>query len=315
MPDRIKLSANLRAWAFSNLSVEMEMTQALATERVIDSAAEERARQFDRDGFIVARRMFSPGQMQDFIDECQSFEGKVRDRAEPNSKGRMQFYSELFRESELVRRFVTQQSLIDFISPITGPDLWLRWDQAVAKGPQSGVFAWHTDEAYDGLTQRHFEVWIALTEMRADNGGLWVIPGSHKRRHRHHRIGNHMVADASPLLDAPSGGKVFVEAEAGDVVLFSSGLLHKTYENTTTKARWAYVAEMLQIGTFDPAVEAPYFVTFRDGKPACEFVDSLACARDPVQIVRTLPIALKHRVVIPLKRSVRSALSARSKTA
>ena len=269
--------------------------------------AYERATQFERDGFIVARGMFKPEEMRDFIAECHSFEDKGSGRPEPNSKGSMQFYSEIFRRSELVRRFITQKTLIDFLVPVTGPDLWVRWDQAVAKGPGSGVFAWHTDTGYDLLPQPHFEVWIALSENRRNNGGLWVVPGSHKVRQRHKRVGKHVVAVDSERYDLPDSGKVLIDADAGDVVLFSSLLLHKTYENTTTKSRWAYVAEMLRLGDYDPTIKAPYFVAARDGRPACEFVDSLACANDPAQIVKTLPLALRHRFGGPLVRRLRAA--------
>ncbi len=276
------------------------------------SDASERIAQFERDGFVVSRGMFTPEEMRDFIAECHSFEGKAADRAEPNSKGAMQFYSEIFRRSELVRRFITQRTLIDFLVPITGPDLWVRWDQAVAKGPGSGVFPWHTDNGYDLLPQPHFEVWIALSENRNNNGGLWVVPGSHKVRQRHKRVRNHIIAIDSEHYDQPDSGKVFIEADAGDVVLFSSLLLHKTYENTTDRSRWAYVAEMLKLGDYDPTIKAPYFVAARGGQPACEFVDSLACANDPVQIVKTLPLALRHRVAGPLLRRVRAAFKPRS---
>lgn len=265
-------------------------------------------RDFERDGYGVARRVFSVDEMQEFIAECQAFEGTA-ERFEPNNKGSLRFYSEIYRRSERVRRFVTQQRLIDLLLPIAGPDLWMRWDQAVAKGPDSGVFAWHTDTGYDLLPQPHFEVWIALSEMRPDNGGLWVVPGSHRRRHRHRRVGNHMVAVGSERYDAPDSGKVFVDAEVGDVVVFSSLLLHKTYENTTARARWAYVAEMLKLSDFDPTREPPYFVVARDGRPACEFVDRLPCARDPVQIVMTLPLALRHRYGGPLLRRLRAVLA------
>ncbi len=117
-----------------------------------------------------------------------------------------------------------------------------------------------------------------------------------------------MVAVGSERYDAADSGKVFVEADAGDVVVFSSLLLHKTYENTTTRSRWAYVAEMLKLSDFDPTIAPPYFVAARDGKPVCEFVDSLACARDPAQILKTLPLALRHHVAKPLVRRLRAAL-------
>ena len=278
------------------------------------SVAADRAQAFDQNGFVLAKGMFSPEEMRDFIAEVQSYEGRSG-RPEPNSKGSMQFHSELFRKSEPIRRFVSQQKLIDFLKPIAGPDLWVRWDQAVAKGPQSGVFAWHTDSGYDRLPQPHFEIWIALTEMRKNNGGLWVVPGSHKVRQRHRFINSHMVAVDSDRYDAVDSGKVFIEADAGDVVIFSSLLLHKTYENTTDRARWSYVAEVMKLGDFDPTIKPPYFVLARYGQSACELADSLDCARDPVQIVKTLPLALRHRFGGPLVRRIRAALKAPAETA
>lgn len=270
--------------------------------------AAQRARLFAQEGYVVARRMFSRDDMRDFIDEIRSFEHRADNRAEPNSKGRMQFYSELYRRSALVRQFITQQSLIDFVGPIAGPDLWVRWDQAVAKNPGSGVFPWHTDAGYDLLPQPHFEIWIALSQSRRDNGGLCVIPGSHKQRHRHRRVGTHMVAIGSERHDAAGANRVWVEADVGDVVVFSSLLLHKTYENVASDARWAYVAEVLKLGDFDPTSKPPYFVLARAGKAVGEFVQQLDCARDPVQIARTLPLALRHRVAGPLLRKLKAAL-------
>ena len=120
------------------------------------------------------------------------------------------------------------------------------------------------------MPQPHFEIWIALTEMRKNNGGLWVVPGSHKVRQRHRFINSHMVAVDSDRYDAVDSGKVFIEADAGDVVIFSSLLLHKTYENTTERARWSYVAEVMKLGDFDPTIKPPYFVLARDGRSACE---------------------------------------------
>jgi Phytanoyl-CoA dioxygenase (PhyH) len=266
----------------------------------------ELARQFDKDGYVVCRGLFNQTQMQDFIAEIQSFEQKSQ-KAEPLDQGQMRFYSDIFRKSELIRRFITKRQLIDFLVQVAGPDLWVRWDQAVAKGPHSGVFAWHQDNGYNRLPQQHYQVWIALSEMTQDNGGLWLVPGSHKRHLRHERVANHFEAAGADRYDAPDSGKVFIEAEAGDVVVFSSLTLHKTYENVTANPRWAYVAEVMQLGDFDPTIKPPYFLAAKNGQPVCEFVDTLACSRDPRQIMKTLPLAMRHRIVGPLSRKLRAA--------
>jgi hypothetical protein len=273
----------------------------------------ELARRFDEDGYIVSRGLFSPEQMRDFIARIQSFEHQPG-RADPLDQGGMRFYSDIFRTSDAIRRFITQPTLIDVVCAIAGPDLWVRWDQAVAKGPRSGVFAWHQDNGYNRLPQQHYQVWIALSEMRKDNGGLWLVPGSHKRRIAHARVANHFTAVGSERYDAPDSGRVFIEADAGDVVVFSSLTLHKTYENTTDKPRWAYVAEMMRITDFDPTIKPPYLVVARNGRPVCEFVDHLASSRDPRQIVKTLPLALRYRVLGPVARKVRAAVRGRRAT-
>jgi Phytanoyl-CoA dioxygenase (PhyH) len=272
------------------------------------------ARQFDAEGFVVVRRMFSAEQMRSFIAEIQSFELKS-DRAEPLDQGGMRFYSDIFRKSGLIRRFITQPALIDLLSQLAGPDLWVRWDQAVAKAPDSGVFAWHQDNGYNRLPQQHYQVWIALSEMRQDNGGLWLVPGSHKQRIPHGRVANHFAAVGSERYDAADSGRVFIEADAGDVVVFSSLTLHKTYENVTDKSRWAYVAEVMRCSDFDPTIKPPYFVAAREGRPVGEFVDRLACSRDPRQIVKTLPLLLRHRVLGPLARKLRALVKARKAAA
>lgn len=265
------------------------------------------AAQFERDGYVVGRGLFTRAEMAEFISECRAFETRNGQRAEPNSQGAMQFYSELFRRSERVRQFLTQQSLIDFVRPIAGGDLWLRWDQAVAKNPGSGVFPWHSDAGYSRLPQKHFEIWIALSQSRRDNGGLCVIPGSHRERHRHRFVGTHMVAEQTGLHDADPR-RTWVEADVGDVILFSADLLHKTYENVATDSRWAYVAEVLRLSDWDPTIEPPYFVLAEGGRAAGRFEPRLACARNPVQVALTLPLLLRKRVAGPLLRRVRAVL-------
>lgn len=262
---------------------------------------------FAERGYWIARGLFSRDEMQDVIGEIQGF-GENGGRGEVLDRGAMRFYSDLFHKSARVRAFLAQERLVAAVCAIAGPDLWVRWDQAVAKGPDSGVFAWHQDNGYNRLPQQHFQVWVALSEMRRDNGGLWLVPGSHHRHIRHRQDGRHFAAEGSEIYDADDAPKVFIEAEAGDVVIFSSLTLHKTYENTTDRARWAYVAEVMRLSDFDPTVDPPYFVLARNGAPAPGFIDRLPGSRDPRQIALTLPLAAR-RALAPMRSAARRALS------
>jgi ectoine hydroxylase-related dioxygenase (phytanoyl-CoA dioxygenase family) len=256
---------------------------------------------FEAQGYVVARGMFSAREMERFVSEIKSSD-KKRQSGEALDAGTMRFYSNLFYTSPTIQSFITQPALIDFMAPVVGPDFWVRWDQAVAKGPNSGVFHWHQDNAYNGLRHQHYQLWIALSEMTPENGGLWLVPGSHKRRIRHRRDGKHMCADGSEIYDAASARKVFIDAEAGDVVLFSSLTLHKTYENTTDRTRWAYVAEYMRSEHYDPTVRRPYFNVARDGRRYAVFTETLP-GRDRLgERAASLPLVARHYASAALRR-------------
>src|SRR3954453_21074599 len=86
---------------------------------------------FGDQGYVIARGLFTLDEMRQFIDAVKGTE-KTRSGSETLDDGTMRFYSNIFRESDTVRHFITAQPIIDFMAPIVGPDMWVRWDQAVA---------------------------------------------------------------------------------------------------------------------------------------------------------------------------------------
>ena len=90
-------------------------------------------------------------------------------------KGNLNFHALLMHCSEKIRAFISQAKIIDLLSPLAGPDIWVRWDQAVEKQRGAGTFPWHQDNQYSYLKDQHYQFWISMTSMTADNGGLWVV--------------------------------------------------------------------------------------------------------------------------------------------
>ena len=82
-----------------------------------------------------------------------------------------------------------------------------------------------------------------------------------------------MVADETPL------DPVLIEAQRGDVVLFSSLMLHHTKANVSNDDRWAYVIEYMRSQDYDPHVDAPYLIMARDGRREQQFEPSYPGAR------------------------------------
>jgi Phytanoyl-CoA dioxygenase (PhyH) len=241
------------------------------------------AQAFRQDGFIKLPGFFSPVEMEDLRSGiCEA--SKSAPGADPLDRDGLVFHSNAFRRSPWLRNFLAQPPLVSLVAEVGGPNLWVRWDQAVAKEPGGVEFPWHQDNAYNRLRVQHFQLWVAITRGTRENGGLWLQPGSHRRGLLPHVArGSHMV------YEGPHDDAVLVEAEPGDVVLFSSLMLHRTLPNETrTDHRWAYVAEYIKLDDWDPWVEAPYFVVARDGRPAPALVHWFHGRVDPRSRLRYL---------------------------
>jgi hypothetical protein len=81
--------------------------------------------QFDRDGYLTARGMFTAEEMAEFIREVQKGEPLTRG-ADFLDSGSMHFYRNVFYKNPVIQRFVCQQRVIDFLVPVVGPDFWMR---------------------------------------------------------------------------------------------------------------------------------------------------------------------------------------------
>jgi ectoine hydroxylase-related dioxygenase (phytanoyl-CoA dioxygenase family) len=216
--------------------------------------------EFLENGYVIVRGFFSEDEIKTLMADIH--EAAAAGEKDFLSQGNMTFHSELYRRSEKLRAFLSQPKVVSFLKQFIGGNFWIRWDQAVAKEPGAGVFPWHQDNAYNNLKDIHYQMWIALTEMTADNGGLWLKPGSQHQTYPHEWVGNHLVSQVTP--EDP----VFVEAKPGDIVLFSSFILHSTLPNVTQDStRWAYVVEYMSTDHYDPGIPAPYFVVAQGGEP------------------------------------------------
>lgn len=227
--------------------------------------------EFEKTGFVILRNFFSEQETQVVLETIQSCpHPNNKDRL---TKGAMTFYSNVFRYSKELQKFAAQQKIVDVLRELTGPDIWMRHDQAVAKGPGADIFPWHQDNGYNKLKDGHYQFWIALTEMNPSNGGLCLQPGSHKKILPHKKVGNEQVYDGIPE------NPVSIEAKPGDVIIFSSFCLHSTTPNITQSSRWAYVLEYMSLDYFDPFLEPPYFMIAQGGQSCPEFVETYRGAK------------------------------------
>jgi hypothetical protein len=161
---------------------------------LVDPAALRAA--FTARGYVHLRGHYDAAEIDALAAELRRL-ASLRADADVLDVGGLKFHAGLLGRSPFLQALLSAPKALAPLCAIAGPDLWVRWDQAVEKRPGAGMFPWHQDNSYSGLVDPHFQYWVSLTRMTADNGGLWLIPGSHARRLPHGRDGAHTVHEPS----------------------------------------------------------------------------------------------------------------------
>lgn len=263
--------------------------------------------EFERQGYVIHRGLFSQEEIRSLWENIQSFDTK--ENTFGCDQNRLRYHTDFISRSQKIRELMAQSKVIDLLSKIIAPDIWVRWDQAISKEPGAGMMPWHQDNRYTQLKHPYYQVWIPLTEITADNGALWVRPGQY---FMDQKIFPHKSSESFFSCERDIEAPIMIEAELGDVVVFSSFLLHCTAPNTTDQSRWTYVLECLPLHCFDPLVEPPYFVIARDGKPHSEFVQFYAQRFYPINVLKYGWFKLKNVWYASLRPLFRRFLNVKS---
>jgi len=149
---------------------------------------------------------------------------------------------QLCDRSEPVRRFCTMGAHLPLLQQLVGPDLCLTHQQFVTKLPdeneQRSDIPLHQDNGYGQLDpMTDITVWVPLVDTDATNGGLCVVPGSHR-----HGLLEHDRARINPVLieaasDEPAKP---IDARAGEGIAFSGLTIHGSGPNHSSEARPAF---------------------------------------------------------------------------
>lgn len=250
--------------------------------------------EFKKNGYVCIKKFFSVEEINALMQEIQltSNENVSKDIL---NLGGLTFNSRIMHKSQKLRVFISQPKIVDFLSQFLGPNFWVRWDQAVEKGPGAGTFPWHQDNSYSCLKDPHLQLWIALTKMTKENGGIWMIPGSHKKILKHDKEGSHKVYKGN------TNNAEFISAEVGDIVLFSSFALHSTTPNITNDSRWAYVIEYMKMEHIDPYIDKPHLIIAKNGKPHLEYVDHLESENHIINKIKYFSL---RKILRKLKKNI-----------
>jgi len=91
---------------------------------------------------------------------------------------------------------VMNPKILDLVEDILGPDFFVWASSFFIKEPfTKATVGWHQDAFYWPMAPHHtVTVWLAFDDVDAENGGMKLIPGSHRKGIIKHRVSEKTIS-------------------------------------------------------------------------------------------------------------------------
>ena len=170
--------------------------------------------------------------------------------------------SKLFRihSRGIFNEFINNQVLCDILEDILGPNVDCFLSQFIFKNPGAWGQPWHQDSSYFPFDREpQVGAWLATSEATLENGCLVILPGSHKE-HLHEHLPDDREGSNygyTEIKDHDFSQETPMTLNTGDLLLFHSFLMHKSYDNNSQARRTAMVYHFAETGTDFGPVDSP----------------------------------------------------------
>lgn len=208
---------------------------------------------YERDGYVIVESIFPRKELADLdrhVDEIIAEQHRQHaeapaagDSISPNHAG---WLFALGLVSPRTAAFCEDARILALCSSIVQPGIAIYSAKLVAKEPGDVTpCLWHQDDAYytrhsDARTR--MSVWIPLGDaVLKEQGGLKVIPGSHRRGLQPCSMKPYGACSLSIDVEVDESEAIHVPVRAGSILLFSALLWHSSVGNATTQRRRAFI--------------------------------------------------------------------------
>jgi len=211
------------------------------------SLEEDLVAKFRDQGFLKLKKVLSPEALQFYGQEITqkvvalNRERRPLEERDTYAKAFLQIMN-LWRESEVIRRFVFSKRLAKIATELLGTrGVRLYHDQALYKEPGGGHTPWHVDQYYWPLSNSStVTAWIPLQAVPTEMGPLELSVGSQKinfgREFKISDESEQRITRHLKLSHLPTEAGSY---ELGEVRFHSGFTLHRAGPNTTGKPRRA----------------------------------------------------------------------------
>ncbi|PPS83207.1 ectoine hydroxylase [Streptomyces sp. MH60] len=250
----------------------------------------------DRDGFLAIDQLIAPDEVAEYQRELErlttdpAIRADERSIVEPQSK-EIRSVFEVHKISEVFAKLVRDERVVGRARQILGSDVYVHQSRINVKpGFGASGFYWHSDfetwHAEDGLPHmRTISVSIALTENYDTNGGLMIMPGSHKtflgcagatpkdnyKKSLQMQDAGTPSDEALTKMASEYGIKLFT-GKAGSATWFDCNCMHGSGDNITPFPRSNVFivfnsVENTAVQPFAAPIRRPEFIGARDFTP------------------------------------------------
>ena len=232
------------------------MTTALAGYHVTD----EQLAVWHRDGFLIVRGLFQPAEVAEIREHFDHFgQAPVKgywdaDFTEAGQKDPLLRWPRVmhphrWQADGVAKRYMLHPRVHDVLVALYGEEPIATQSMYYYKPPGSRGQAMHQDNFY---LQVHpgscIAAWTAIDPATPDNGGLFVVPGTHTMEIACPEEADPTESAFVHLVRAPKGMKaVPAELASGDTLFFNGSLIHGSGPNRSqTMWRRSFICHYMQ---------------------------------------------------------------------
>ncbi|MEV8561462.1 phytanoyl-CoA dioxygenase family protein [Streptomyces sp. NPDC051917] len=203
---------------------------------------EAQRQRFEEDGFTVVRGLFGPDEIERL---CAAFTalhaaGPVPGRFEPSpaDPDPLRRYPRVMQPHEfepVAREFLLDARLRAVLEVLFGEEVLAAQSMFYFKPPGARGQALHQDNFYLRVEPGTcVAAWVACEPIDRDNGGLEVVPGTHRMDLFCPELADEQLSFAREYVPPPPGlVPVPVDLAPGDVLFFNGSLVHGSGPNRT----------------------------------------------------------------------------------